>query len=409
MDEQAASKPGARPVQRHQAALLALVLLALVNLLNQADRRALVTLFPLIQGEWGLSDAQLGLAVSLFTLARAVTVLPVGWLADRKGILRILQPAVLFWSLLAVISAWMRNFGAFVGLRSGVGALDGANNPLDLAYLGRISPKARRGLYLAVYSAALYIGSGVGVIYAGVIGERFGWRLALAIPGVLGVLLAVGLFSLPKIDSGQAPITPLGKVRDLGWLLNQKLLLIFISGAFGMFASTALVSWLPSYLVRYFDLSLARAGLLTGGLIIPASIVGALLGGQLSDRLGEKNIHLRYRLSFAGLILAMAFGLVGLMLSDLALTMALFFLCALSFTVPVSPMLVLVQAAVPAERLATTQAAFGLVAQVAGAAPATALVGLLSDRVGLHWALTLPFVACGLGGLLIGLAGWHKS
>ena len=82
-------------------ALKALLLLAFINFLNQFDRRGLVTVFPLLKLEWGLSDAQLGLAVSLFTLSRAAIALPAGWLADRIGILRVLRPAVFIWSILA--------------------------------------------------------------------------------------------------------------------------------------------------------------------------------------------------------------------------------------------------------------------------------------------------------------------
>lgn len=72
------SEPIKEPIQGRHRAIHALVLLSLINFLNQVDRRALVTLFPLIQGEWRLSDFQLGLAVSLFTLARAMTVFPAG-------------------------------------------------------------------------------------------------------------------------------------------------------------------------------------------------------------------------------------------------------------------------------------------------------------------------------------------
>jgi len=392
------------PTIGRRQALGALFFLSLINFLNQVDRRVLVTLFPLIQGEWGVSDAQLGLAVSLFTLARALTVFPAGWLADRRGVMRTLRPSVLIWAVLGTVSACVGRFGAFVGLRTGVGALDGANNPLDLAYLGVISPKAKRGLYLAVYSATLYIGSGVGVIYAGALGERHGWRLALILPAGLGLLAGLGLFALPKATGARANL-PSGEWGNFSWLLKKGLPTIFISGALGMFASTALVSWLPTYLTRFHGLGLAQAGLITGGLIIPASVAGALVGGQLSDRSGRNHPRVRYWVSCSGLVLSMVFGLAGLLAADLVWTLAFFFLCALSFTLPVSPMLVLVQEAVPTTQLATTQAAFGLVSQVLGAAPATGLVGLLSDRVGLQWALMSPFLAAGLGGILIASAG----
>ncbi len=406
MSDRIATQPGTEPLSPDTRALGPLILLSLINFLNQVDRRALVTLFPLIKTEWGVSDTYLGLAVSLFTAARALTVLPAGWLGDKKGTLRILRPSVFVWSALAAVSGWAGKFAAFVGLRTGVGALDGVNNPLDLAYLGKISPPARRGINLAIYSAALYIGSGIGVIYAGAIGERFGWRLALTLPGALALLLAVGFLRLPKTSGRQEKVAPLGGLRDFSWLQGRGLLVIFLSSSLGMFASTALVSWLPSYLTRYYVLSLTDAGLITGGLIIPATLCGTLLGGRLSDRLGAKNTAARYWIAFSGLTLAMILGLAGLLLSDLTATMVLLFLASFCFTVPVSPMLVLVQESVPPERLATTQALFGLVSQMIGAAPATGLVGLLSDRIGLQTALILPFLAAGLGGILIWYAGW---
>ena len=62
-----------------KVALSALVLLSILNFVNQVDRRALVTIFPLLKLEWGLSDTQLGLAVLLFTLGRTLMSLPAGW------------------------------------------------------------------------------------------------------------------------------------------------------------------------------------------------------------------------------------------------------------------------------------------------------------------------------------------
>ena len=179
-------------------AILALLILSSLNLINQIDRRALVTIFPLLKLEWGLSDAQLGLAVSLFTIGRTLISLPAGWLADRKGVLKILQPMVFLWSLFTIASAWAGNFLTFLAFRLGVGLMDGANGPLDLAYLGKVSPHKKRGVFLAIYSIALYIGSGLGIIYSGAVGEHYGWRWVFIIPGLLGLIATGALFLLPR-------------------------------------------------------------------------------------------------------------------------------------------------------------------------------------------------------------------
>jgi sugar phosphate permease len=400
-------------VQVRQHAIFALVLFSFLNLINQIDRRALVTIFPLLKLEWGLSDAQLGLAVSLFTIGRTLSSLPAGWLADRKGIIQVLRPMVLLWSLLTIASGWAGRFFTFITLRMGVGLMDGANGPLDLAYLGRVSPKNRRGTFFAIYSIALYLGSGLGVIYAGAIGERFGWRVVFIIPGILGLLATIGLFLLPKDPTMKTEVetSSVEKFRrsDYYWLIKQPLPGIFVGGALGVFASTALVSWLPTYLTRQYSLSLIQAGLITGGIIIPASMVGTLMGGFLSDRFGKWYPKLRFQISAAGLGLAMVFGLAGLWSTSVAGTISFFLLTAISFTLPVSPLIVMVQEAVHKQELATTQAAFGLSTQILGAAPATGLVGLISDQLGLQMALVLPFLAVGMGAFVIILTSKVKQ
>ncbi len=386
-------------------AILALLILSSLNLINQIDRRALVTIFPLLKLEWGLSDAQLGLAVSLFTVGRTLITLPAGWLADRKGVLKILQPMVFLWSLFTIASAWAGNFLTFLALRLGVGLMDGANGPLDLAYLGKVSPHKKRGIFLAIYSIALYIGSGLGIIYAGAVGERFGWRWVFIIPGILGLIATGALFLLPGKSRHEKKepkeSSEKNHLSELTFLMRKPLPGVFIGGSLGVFASTALVSWLPTYLTRQYDLTLTRAGLITGSMIILASIFGTLLGGFLSDHFSVTIKNFRYRIAFVGLLAAMVFGFIGLLSTEIEISIGFFFLASISFTLPVSPLLVLVQEAVSKDRLATTQAAFGLTTQILGAAPATGLVGILSDQIGLQQALLFPFLAVGIGGIII--------
>jgi hypothetical protein len=91
-----------------------LIVLAVLNLLNQVDRRALVTIFPVLQAQWALSDSQLGMVVSFFTFARALVSLPAAWLADRKGLLRVLRPLAFFWGIGVALSGLVSRFSGFV-------------------------------------------------------------------------------------------------------------------------------------------------------------------------------------------------------------------------------------------------------------------------------------------------------
>ena len=284
MPEYSLEEPGSasQTARSGSGGILALVLLFIINLVNQIDRRGLVVIFPLLQLEWGLTDTQLGLAVSLFTITRALAALPAGWLADKVGALRILRPLALIWSLLAALSGWAGSFFGFIGIRTAVGLADGANGPLDLAYLGRVSPPKRRGLYFSIYSVAVYAGSALGVVFAGVVADRFGWRPVFYIPAGVGLLAALGLFFLPARTEEKAEQEAISEVRRedsaIRSLLHKPLLAIYIGGACGVFASTGLVSWLPSYLMRQFELGLKQAGFLNRGINSTGQYIGSCSG-----------------------------------------------------------------------------------------------------------------------------------
>ncbi len=381
-----------------------LIILAVLNLLNQVDRRALVTIFPVLQAQWALSDSQLGMMVSFFTIARAVISLPAAWLADRKGLLRVLRPLAFLWALSAVLSGLASRFSGFITLRFLVGVGDGANGPVDQAYLGKLVPEHKRGTTLAIYSMALYVGSAVGVMFAGYTADRFGWRWVLVIPGLLGLITAVVLwFIRPDKDNKDNPEQrrELLPTNIFSYITNSPLIIIFAAAALGVFASTALVSWLPTYFVRFYNFNLTQAGFVTGGLILPASIVGTLTGGMLSDRLSKQNSSARMVVAGWGLLLAGLFGCLGLWMGSVAGTLVCFFFAGFCITLPVSPLIVKVQSLVPETFQASTLAVFGLFTQVFGAAPATWVVGQLSDWVSLSFALGVSFVVGGLGGLLL--------
>src|SRR3990172_1752027 len=75
-----------------------LVILALVNFVNYIDRQIIFPLFSLIKADFALSDFQLGLLGTVFSIVHALGTLPLGWLADRTSRLKIISYGVLFWS-----------------------------------------------------------------------------------------------------------------------------------------------------------------------------------------------------------------------------------------------------------------------------------------------------------------------
>ena len=109
----------ARPTNaRYGAFAFTLVMIAIAYL----DRVCISTAAPSIQGELGLSDAQMSLVFSAFTLAYALFEIPSGWLADRFGARVALSRIVVWWSAMTAATGFTGGFASLAAVRFLFGA-----------------------------------------------------------------------------------------------------------------------------------------------------------------------------------------------------------------------------------------------------------------------------------------------
>ncbi|MGU7784352.1 MFS transporter [Burkholderia sp. PU8-34] len=74
------------------------------------DRQVIVSLFPHIKSEWGLSDKQLGSLVSIVSIVVGVGGLPVALLADRMGRVKSIVVMAIAWSLATISCMFTNNY-----------------------------------------------------------------------------------------------------------------------------------------------------------------------------------------------------------------------------------------------------------------------------------------------------------
>src|SRR5262249_19519311 len=98
---------------RHAVVGWTLVLAAIAYL----DRVCISTAAPAIRAELGLSDAEMGLVFSAFTLAYALFEVPSGWFADRFGARVTLARIVVWWSILTAATGLATGFASLVLVR----------------------------------------------------------------------------------------------------------------------------------------------------------------------------------------------------------------------------------------------------------------------------------------------------
>src|SRR3979490_839522 len=151
---------------------------------------------PLIQKEFGLTDAQVGLLGSAFLLVYALAAVPFGYWADRGTRRTVVATGVAIWSRAALFTGCPRSFVQLFVSRAVLGIGEAGYYPAGTSLLSDYFPKEQRGRVMSIWGAGSTFGIAVGFAGGGYIGEKFGWRTAFffaAIPGILFALLAFGL------------------------------------------------------------------------------------------------------------------------------------------------------------------------------------------------------------------------
>lgn len=297
-------------------------------------------MIPTIRAEFGASAAQAGWVVTGFALAFAVSVPLYGRVSDLFGVRRIFVLGVLGFALGGLLCTLAPNLAVLITGRV-VQAAGGAAIPaLATIAIAKTLPPGSRGGALGLVASSVGLGSAVGPIAGGTVGQLFGWRalfvgsLVLAlllIPLALRVLpddrstrerhfdllgaillgLGAGLF-LFSITQGQAAgfgafsswgcflgaalavAGFVGRIRTAtqpfvppALFANRAYVAVLVVGFFAMFANLSALVFVPLLVIEVNHLSPGAAGLV----LTPGAIALALLSpltGRLSDRVGVR-------------------------------------------------------------------------------------------------------------------------
>jgi MFS family permease len=159
----------------------AILLLAAVLALSGADVGAISALAPQLESAFRLSNAGIGLLVTVSTLVGAVATLPVGVLTDRMSRTRLLSVSILVWGATELISGFSFSFLMLLVSRIALGAVTATAGPAVASLTGDLFGAQERSRIYGMILTGELVGAGVGVIIAGDIGAAVSWRVGLAI------------------------------------------------------------------------------------------------------------------------------------------------------------------------------------------------------------------------------------
>ena len=258
------------------------------------DRMIIVSLFPFLKADWGLTDTQCGLLVSAVYWSILIFSFPVSVLVDRWSRKNSIGLMGLLWGLATLACAFTRNFRHLFVVRTAIGLGEAGYAPGGTALISALFPPEKRARVLGLWNASIPLGGALGIFIGGVVAEHYGWRHAFGLVALPGMVLAVMFFFVrdyKTIDLVRTRGGPEGGVQiRMGWKesageFTRSKALIFNNLAFAanVFVTTSLMTWLPTYFSRVYDLPMSRAGL-KSGLVMMLAVVGAPAGGYLADR-----------------------------------------------------------------------------------------------------------------------------
>jgi len=277
-------------------------LLFLLYMFDYIDRMVVVSLFPYLKADWGLSDTQCGLMVSVVYWSIVCFSFPAAVIVDRWSRKKSIGIMALVWGLATASCAFTRNFGQLFVARTIVGIGEAGYAPGGTALLAALFPERMRSMMVGLWTAALPLGSAIGIIAGAYIAAKYGWRHAFGIVAIPGIFIAILFFFIKDyktVTLEKNTADEKNSAKKMKWSLYARqfmhtpsLVLTYLAFSGSMFLTAAYITWLPTYLQRVGNLSMEQAAF-RGSLVMLLAIIGFPLGGFIADKWRKTRINAR--------------------------------------------------------------------------------------------------------------------
>jgi sugar phosphate permease len=302
-----------------------LLILWVAYFLNQGDRQIYNAVLPLIKADLKVSDVELGMVATAFTLLYGVFVPLAGCLGDFVTKKWIVCLSLLTFSAGTLCTGFSTSILLLILFRSvATGVGEAFYYPAANSLIGQYHHNTRAQA-MAVHQSSLYVGIVVSSWIAGWVGESHGWRATFYTFGAFGLLMAV-VVAL-RLRNEHRDFEVAASLRDandrqhtasrsdapsLGEVLRSVLrtpTLYFLSVAFGamVFATVGYMTWMPTFLYEKFHLSLKDAAFYSMLYHFIFAFIGVMVGGRVSDRLAARRPTIRMEMEYLGLLLGAPF------------------------------------------------------------------------------------------------------
>jgi len=370
-------------------------LLFLLYFFDYVDRMIVTSLMPYIKLEYGLTDTQSGLLVSVVYWSIVVFVLPVSILVDRWSRKKTIGIMALLWSMATLACAFTKTFPQLLMTRSAIGIGEAGYAPAGTAMLSGLFPPEKRSRMMGLWNMSIPLGIAVGIGVGGFVAQHWGWRHAFGLVAIPGALIAILFFFVKDyktVDLVQTVESAKVKMRKMdifrSFIRTPSLIFTYLGFIGCVFTNNAITTWLPTYYHRLEGVPLGEAGMKTGGILMLA-VIGLPLGGWLADvwfkkRPSSRLLFPAIMVALSSIVLFVAFSFLEGKAQYMALL--LYGILGVGF---VAAAITATQETVHAGLRAISYSVCVIVQNILGASLGPIVIGAFSDAYGIKVAMTI--------------------
>jgi MFS transporter, FSR family, fosmidomycin resistance protein len=286
----AADSPAIVPVATTRFNLLGA--LSFAHFLNDMMQSLIVSIYPLLKGEFHLSFVQIGTITLTYQACASLLQPLIGVYTDKNPKPYSLSVGMCFTLIGMVTLAFAPNYGSVLAAAALIGAGSAIFHP-ESSRIARLASGGRHGLAQSIFQVGGNGGSAMGPLLAAWIiipqGQSSLAWFGIAAVIAIAVLARVGAwYKRQHLDRPKAqPAANLSPVSAARVRLSIVVLVLLIFSKYFYVAS--ITSYFSFYLIERFHVSV-RSAQVHLFVFLLAMALGTLFGGPLGDRIGRKRV-----------------------------------------------------------------------------------------------------------------------
>lgn len=329
---------GARGLTPHMQRLMVTICVMMATIMQVLDITIANVSLPYMQGSLSATIDQVSWVLTSYVVAAAVMTAPVGWLAARFGIKKLLVTCVAGFTVASMLCGIAQSIEEIVLFRIVQGMFGAALVPLSQTIMLDIYPPEQRGWAMSLWGLGVMIGPIMGPILGGWLTEYYTWRWIFFINVPVGIVTVMGLmvfmaettgndrlafdwfgFAALAIGIGALQLL-LDRGEQLGWFDSTEIVLTALVAAAGLYffvahSLTTQNPFIPLEIFRDRNFIIGLVFMFVCGVLLVASM--ALMAPFLQGVMGFPIIDVGLLLGTRGIGMAFAMPLAGRLITRL--------------------------------------------------------------------------------------------